>query len=351
MLIVVLIISTAMIVVWFVFMKMVTDEDLIIAAYNKVVDNMFRMEQLKKKDIEKREKFNRYDGVMATVMKVFLRGTSEKEINKLSEQNERLQRGDFSAVLILDMPGYVILRNFEIISYSQIYKTILMNNLELYGKKHAIKKTKQLLAKLLSYSIIGVAISLTLSVLIIAAGNTTIGLAVLTIGTILVLVLIYAMYDEVSDQANKRRENIARQFPNVVSKLALLVTSGTIVDKAWRQTSYSENFELYKEMQKTSEELDNLVSPEVAYGNFINRCNTKETTKLASAIIQNYSKGNEEIGRLLKDMGKEAWLERRHMAKRDSEKANSMLMIPTMLLFFAILVMIMVPIAMNFGGL
>ena len=76
-----------------------------------------------------------------------------------------------------------------------------------------------------------------------------------------------------------------------------------------------------------------------------------ETTKLASAIIQSQSKGNAEIGALLKGMAHDAWQERRHTAKRDSEKANSKLMIPTMLLFVAILVMIMVPVALNFASL
>ena len=50
-------------------------------------------------------------------------------------------------------------------------------------------------------------------------------------------------------------------------------------------------------------------------------------------------------------MAHEAWQERRHTAKRASEAANSKLMIPTMLLFIAILVMIMVPIATNFSAL
>jgi tight adherence protein C len=104
-------------------------------------------------------------------------------------------------------------------------------------------------------------------------------------------------------------------------------------------------------MRRTSEELENLVSPEAAYGGFIARCNTKETAKLAAAIMQNLSKGNAEIGRLLKDMARDAWQERRHTAKRDAEKANSMLMVPTVMLFLAILVMLMVPIAMNFSGL
>jgi tight adherence protein C len=227
----------------------------------------------------------------------------------------------------------------------------MTNSGELFGKKHAENKTKQLLAKMMSYPAIGIAAAFSVGAVFLAVGNTTTGLAVVGVGSLVALVLMYAMYDELGDRVKKRRAAIAKQFPSVVSKLALLVTSGMIMDRAWRETSHSYEAELYMEMRKTSEELENLVSPEAAFGGFIARCSTKETAKLASAILQNLSKGNAEIGRLLKDMAREAWLERRHIAKRDAEKANSMLMIPTMMLFLAILVMLMVPIAMNFSGL
>ena len=249
------------------------------------------------------------------------------------------------------MPGYVIQREISAIGKGEFHKIILSKCFELYGKKHASYKAGQLLAKILSYPVVGTAFTLLLGVILIGFDNTTAGAAVMGIGTLLVLVLVYAQYDELNDLVRKRRSAISKQFPNVVSKLALLVTSGMIMDRAWKETAYSREGELYQEMRKTSKELDNLMSPESAYGNFINRCNTKESAKLASAIMQNLSKGNAEIGKLLKDIAREAWLERRHTAKRDAEKANSKLMIPTMLLFLAILVMLMVPIAMNFSGL
>jgi tight adherence protein C len=284
-------------------------------------------------------------------MKLLLRADSGKQIDKLGRDSENLQDGDLRSINVFAIPGYVLQREFEAIGKGSIHKTIMANSYELYGKKHAGYITKHLLAKLLSYPIIGVAATMTLGAILLGVGSTTAGMAIIGIGTILVLVLTYTIYDELSDMVKKRRCAIGKQFPNVVSKLALLVTSGMIMDRAWKETAYSQEFELYREMRRTSEELDNLVSPEVAYSNFINSCNTKETAKLASAIMQNLSRGNAEIGRLLKDMAREAWQERRHTAKRDAEKANSKLMIPTMMLFLAILVMLMVPIAMNFSGI
>jgi len=351
MLIVILILSSALIFAWLVLLGMANNEDWVSAAYNKVLGNITAIEKLHAKDAKKREKLGQYHGVVHAVMRLFLSGDSAKAIKNLERSSSSIQSGNLSSVSQFAMPGYVLQRKYDSIGKSAIHKAIMTNCLELYGKKHADNKAAQLLAGLLSYPIIGIGLLLGIGTLVMAVGDTNTGAAILGIGIIVVLVLVYAMYDQLNDMIRKRREAIRRQFPNVVSKLALLVTSGMIMDRAWQETAYSQSGELYLEMRKTSKELDNLVSPDDAYGGFLDRCNTKETAKLASAIMQNLSKGNAEIGRLLKDMAHEAWQERRHMAKRDAEKANSKLMIPTMLLLLAILVLIMVPVAMNFSSL
>ena len=349
MLVAVLAISTMLIAAWLALMGMITADDWMVAAYCRVLDNLRAMDKLRLKDADKLARLANYHGIAAKAMKPFLGGDSRKEIARLEQQNSQLQDGDIKRVGILEMPGYVLLRLFEGINRSGIHKNIYTKISRLYGKKHAENKTAQLMARLLSYPFIGVAFSLALGAVTMGFGNAAVGGAIIGLGTVLVLVMVYAMYDEVNDQTKKRLDAISKQFPNMVSKLALLVTSGMIMDRAWKETAYGQETELYMEMRKTSEELDNLVSPEAAYGAFISRCSSKETAKLASAILQNLSKGNAEIGALLKDMAKEAWLERRHAAKRDSEKANSKLMIPTMLLFISILILIMVPVAMNFS--
>jgi len=349
MVIFVLALATALIAVWLVLMGRVSQEDWIAAAYCRVFDNLTAIDKLLIKNKKKTEKLSQYRGIAALAMRFFPRTDDEKKIKKLEQYNKDLQNGNMGSVNVFIMPGYVLQREYEVISKSGIHKTIRAHSYELYGKKHADYIAKHLLAKLLSYPIIGVAAILIIGAVTIVIAATA-GTAIVGIGTLIILVLTYTVYDELSDLVKKRRNAISKQFPNVVSKLALLVTSGMIMDRAWKETAYSQEPELYREMRKTSEELDNLVSPEAAYSNFINRCNTKETAKLASAIMQNLSKGNAEIGKLLKDMAREAWQERRHMAKRDAEKANSKLMIPTMMLLLAILAMLMVPIAMNFSG-
>lgn len=343
--------ATLLAVVWLVLLGMATNEDWVDAAFVKVLDNRQEIEKLRRKDAARAQKLGQYHGIVARIMKLFWGGNSEKEIHKLEKENADLQSGNLRSVSIFAIPGLVLQRKFDWIGKGAIHKNIMEKCIELYGKKYAANKARHLLARLLSYPIIGVSLTLVLGTLVLAAGQPMAGLGILLGGTALILVLVYALYDDVGDQLNKRRAAISRQFPNVVSKLALLVTSGMIMDRAWRETAESQDLELYQEMRRTSNELSNLVEPATAYSNFIDRCNTKETTKLASAIIQNLSKGNAEIGILLKNMAHEAWQERRHMAKRDSEAANSKLMIPTMMLFVAILIIIMVPVALNFASM
>lgn len=351
MLIIVMVFVTALIVAWLILLSRVNRDDWIAAACSKLLENLDSIEKLHLQEKNMKKIKHEFHGLANIRNLLPINRDNKKKIAKLESDNKNLKQGVLGSINILIMPGYVLVREFEVLGKGSLHKKIMTCCYELYGKKYAACRAKQLLAKLFSYPLVGVAATLILGVLFMGAGSVTAGTATLGIGTVLVLVLVYALYDELCDRVRKRRNEIRKQFPNVVSKLALLVTSGMVMDRAWKETAHSHESEIYQEMRKTSEELDNLVSPESAYGNFINRCNTKETAKLASAILQNLSKGNAEVGRLMKEMAREAWLERRHMAKRDAEKANSKLMIPTMMLFLAILIMLMVPVMMNFSGI
>jgi len=344
-----LLLASVLIVLWFVLLFKSKREDAVSAAYDKLLKNTLKMEKLRLKDSKKAENLEQYDGFMYSFMK-FFSSTSEKEISKIENVNNALRSGDLGKAGIFTLPGHVLRRRSSFIGQGKIYKTLQLRHIELHGKKYAEYKTNGVLAAMCSYAIIGVGLALVFGSLLTALEIGIIGPVILFVGTVMAVLMAYSLYDEPRAAAIKRRDTITRQFPNVVSKLALLVCSGMIMDRAWNETADSNEGEIYAEMEKTANELNQNIAPEAAYSNFIVRCNTKETSKLASAILQNLSKGNAEIGDLLRVMAHEAWQERRHTAKRDAEKANSQLLIPTMLLFISILLMIAVPIAMMLGG-
>jgi tight adherence protein C len=341
--------STALIAVWLLLLFSGTKEDKLNMAYGVLVDNIHKTREHEKKGEANRGTLARYHGVVAKIMSIFYGSDYQKKITKLEKKSSRIQSGDLGSISIIPLPGYVVLRKFQSISYMPFFKKLNVLCLEYYGRKHATYKTNGIVSLMFSYIILGVGATLTIGSILTAFGLTQIGLSVAAIGTAIVVLFAYSKYDEVRAKTSKRQIRIIRQFPNVVSKLALLVCSGMIMDRAWKETSESYEGDLYEEMRAASLELEQNISPEEAYSSFIKRCNTKETSKLASAILQNLSKGNAEIGILLKEMAKEAWQERRHLAKRDAEIANGRLLIPIMLLLASVLIMIMVPLAMSMG--
>ena len=64
-------------------------------------------------------------------------------------------------------------------------------------------------------------------------------------------------------------------------------------------------------------------------------------------VIQGLEKGAAELTIFLKDMADELWMEKRNLVKQKGEKANSKLLIPTVIIFIGILFMIMAPIALG----
>lgn len=152
---------------------------------------------------------------------------------------------------------------------------------------------------------------------------------------------------EVNDAIEKKHDEILSDYPEVLSKLTLLINAGMIVREAWTKVAYTSERALYKEMQITSEEMSNGVSELDAFHNFSQRCAVKELRKFSSILSQNLQKGGTELAFNLRSMNEESWEEKKHRAKRKGETAGAKLMIPTMIMFVGILLMVIVPIFTN----
>ena len=135
-----------------------------------------------------------------------------------------------------------------------------------------------------------------------------------------------------------------------MSKLALLVNAGMILKEAWIKVSETGEGELYDEMRRAVEQMNNGVSEVDAYAEFGTRCISPEIKKFTSTVIQGLVKGNRELVEMIKPQSREIWDAKRHNVKQQGEKAASKLMIPMMIMFFGVLIMIVVPIFANIGG-
>ena len=138
-------------------------------------------------------------------------------------------------------------------------------------------------------------------------------------------------------------------FPDIVSKIALLINAGMILKEAWIKVSETGDSPIYQEMKKTVFEMENGMAEVDAYYNFGTRCVIPEIKKFASTLSQGVVKGNAELVSMVQEQSAEIWLAKKHRAKQQGEKAGSKLMIPIMIMFVGILVVIIVPIFANLG--
>ncbi len=83
--------------------------------------------------------------------------------------------------------------------------------------------------------------------------------------------------------------------------------------------------------------------------NFAERCGIKEARKFATLIIQNLTKGNEELAMFLGDLSDEMWEIKKNEVKQKGEKANSKLLLPVFIIFIGILILVLVPAMSSMG--
>lgn len=156
--------------------------------------------------------------------------------------------------------------------------------------------------------------------------------------------IAYYYHTLITDIIGQREESIMMDFPEVLSKLALLVNAGMILNEAWAKVSSTDSGILYQEMENTVFEMQNGVSEFDAYINFARRCSVPAVTKFASTLVQNLEKGNKELVEFLRTFSEDSWNERRQTAKRKGEEASTKLLLPICLMLLGIMIMIMIPI-------
>lgn len=239
---------------------------------------------------------------------------------------------------------FVGFRIMEMIGFdlkSEANRKKVKNMAEIYGKKYAEYYLYVMTGAQISY----VVTILPIGILLAVIANEPIAMV---FGIALAALAALYLSEEFKDKLNERRSELLMQFPQVLSKMTLLVNSGMVLREAWQKVAMSGTGILYTEMQYTSVELQNGITEWDAYYAFGERCALKEMKKFASVITQGLSKGSSELTMILKDMSDEMWETKRNLVKRKGEASASKLLGPTAMIFGGILIMIIAPIL---GGL
>jgi len=166
-------------------------------------------------------------------------------------------------------------------------------------------------------------------------------------GGVATIIAFVAINDSLDDKDRKRQEELIRDFPGVLSKIALLVNAEVIIDEAWKIVAKTGNGVIFTEMRKTESRMVNSMTFGEALVEFGNDCGHQDIKKISSVIAQKATKGSDDIDEYLQLYSKEMWEEKKHLVRRQGEKASSKLLIPIGLMFLGILALIGIPLVSN----
>ncbi|MGN0542633.1 MAG: type II secretion system F family protein [Acutalibacteraceae bacterium] len=260
---------------------------------------------------------------------------------KYSELFEDLDETEFRFKELYSI-GYAVLETFHYKYHSNSDRKLRRQAEVLYGAKYADYFLRVVHSQQIS-------MGMTLLVFAFVAYGLTSEKMILLVLIGIAGLIYYNCGTLMKKKIDDRSEEILGDFAEVISKLALLTNAGMILKEAWEVTAYGGETELYLEMQKAVEDMNNGMSEVDAYHEFGKRCVIPEIKKFAVTVIQGVTKGSSELVMMLQNQSKEVWNTKKQSVKAQGEKAASKLLLPMVIMFVGILLMIIIPIFSNLG--
>lgn len=180
---------------------------------------------------------------------------------------------------------------------------------------------------------------------------------VLLLGIVLAVFVPFLEQSRQQELKKQRAHLLELEYPEIVSKVALLLGAGMTVQGAVRKIAFAyeqkkqqlkERMPAYDELLTTCREIENGMGEGAAYERLGDRCESADYRKLGNMLAQNLKKGNCSIVTLLEQEAERAFEERKAVAKRYGEEAGTKLLFPMMLMLGLVIVVLVVPAVLAF---
>lgn len=175
--------------------------------------------------------------------------------------------------------------------------------------------------------------------------------------TVLAAFAVYTGKDSELNKAVKKREReMLIAYPEIVSKLTLLLGAGLTIRAAFEKTAEDhvknngskKSAFAYEEMLITVNRMKSGVSEYEAYLDFGKRCAVKRYVKLGALLSQNIKKGSQGLLAEMEQEVKEAFEDRKAMARKLGEEAGTKLLGPMAMMLAVVMIIVIVPAFMSF---
>ena len=159
---------------------------------------------------------------------------------------------------------------------------------------------------------------------------------------------------DLCQKGEKRHAALLAEYPSFLLRLTLLAGTGmplrAVFLRLGREGEKEDPLPVYEEVLRTVREMESGKTELQAYESFGSRCQLSQYRKCASLLAQNLKKGT---GGLVAALGQEAAVafeERKALARRKGEEAQTKLLLPMLMTLAVVMVLIMVPACFSFGG-
>lgn len=159
------------------------------------------------------------------------------------------------------------------------------------------------------------------------------------------LIAAYAVYDSgvktMEKQLAVRREACEMEFPNIVSKMKLLMGCKIVMHDIWSIIAESKDGPVYDLMKYSCMRMRNGVSDVKAISEFSILTDSMLIRKFAAILIQNIEQGGSDMTHLLSEQATELWSAKRTMMLKKGDEAAAKLLVPTMMILIGVLAIIL----------
>ncbi len=152
----------------------------------------------------------------------------------------------------------------------------------------------------------------------------------------------------------QRCRTLAREFPDFVSRLALLTGAGLHVRQALRRLAGEPQAArglLVREVARVLACIEGGMPEGQAWSELAEQCRIREIGALCGILIQHARLGGGELSSELRRMASDSWEARKLAARRAGEEASSKLVLPLAILFVAVLLVSVAPAFLSIGGM
>jgi len=173
----------------------------------------------------------------------------------------------------------------------------------------------------------------------------------LLLGVVLCVYLVYREHESEKQIIRRRKEELLRDYPGMISKFTMLLSTGATVRSAWekivqnyeRQKQVLGTHAVYEEMSLALREMQGGVSEAESYERFGKRCGVTTYVKFGTLLSQNLRKGSKGILDILRMEAIQSFENRKSTAKRLGEEAGTKLLMPMLGMLAVVFIMVMVP--------